>query len=230
MRKISLVLGICLALLLVVTGCGGDTGSSVNIDAKVGVSSVAALTEARVEGLASSMEIMALTDEVKSCDWDTMKGLLTEFEQTSIPLLAWFALPDGSYFTVDTGKASGNLNDRSYFPKVMSGEVAIGDLIVSKATGKASVVVVVPVKENGVVIGALGSSIYLDELSRSITKNLSLPNDVFFAAVNASGTIALHSNTSLIMGNASALIDLSGKVVSTQSTLLGWTFYLGLTK
>jgi hypothetical protein len=226
-KKVSLLLGICLALLLVVAGCSsGDTGSAVKIDAKVGISSIAALTEAHVEGLASSMEIMALTDEVRSCDWDTMKGLLSEFEQNGIPLLAWFALPDGSYYTVDTGKASGNLSDRPYFPKVMSGEVAIGDLVMSKSTSKASMIIAVPVKENGEVVGALGASVYLNELSQSITKDLGLPNDVAYSAVNKDGMVALNSNVNLIMGNAST----SDQAVSTHSTLLGWTFYLDMAK
>jgi hypothetical protein len=231
MKKINLVLGICLALMVVAAGCGsGDSGSSVKIDAKVGVSSAAALTEAHVDGLVNSMKIMVLTNEVRSCDWDTMKGLLSEFERDSIPLVAWFALPNGTYYTMDAGLVAANLSDRSYFPRVMSGEVTIGDLVVSKSTGRESMVIAVPVKENGNVIGALGVSVYLDNLSRSITDDLDLPSDVFFAAVNASGTIALHSNTSLIMGNSSALGDLSEKVVSTQSPLLGWTFYLGFTK
>lgn len=231
MRKMSLVSGICLALLLVVAGCGGgNASSSGKIDVQVGVSSVAALTEAHVEGLVSSMEVMALTDEVRSCDWETMKGLLGEFENTSIPLVAWFALPNGTYYTVDAGLVAANLSDRSYFPKVMSGEVTIGDLVVSKSTGRESMVIAVPVKENGNVIGALGVSVYLDNLSRSITNGLDLPNDVFFAAVNASGTIALYSNTSFIMENASGIVDVSGTAASTQSALLGWTFYLGFTK
>jgi hypothetical protein len=220
-----------MALLLVVTGCGnGDTGSSVKIDAKVGVSSIAALTEAHVEGLVNTMEVMALTGEVRSCDWETMKGLLSEFENTSIPLVAWFARPDGTYYTVDAGLVDANLADRPYFPTVMSGDVVIGDLVVSKSTSRASMIITVPVEENGKVVGALGASVYLNELSQSITEDLGLPDDVFFAAVNASGTIALHSNTSLIMGNASALINLSEEVISTQSPLLGLTFYLGLTK
>jgi uncharacterized protein YkvS len=46
-------------------------------------------------------------------------------------------------------------------------------------------------------------------------------------AVNEDGVIALHTDTDLIMGNASDL-DIPEKAVSQASSLLGWTFTLGV--
>ena len=226
MRQKALYLGICLLVVVIIVGIIAGFESEQKIDTEMGVSAAVALTEARVEGLVTSMQVMALTDEVKSADWAVMEPLLAEFEDNSIPLVAWFALPDGSYYTVDAGLASGNLSDREYFPKVMEGETVIGDLIVSKSTGKESTVATVPVKDgNDVIIGALGVSIYLDELSQSIVTDLGLSDDMVFYAVNADDVIALHSDSEMIMGNVSQP-DLCDSESAT-SSLLGWTFYLG---
>ncbi len=225
MRKAALYLGICLLIVVAIVAIVGGFGSEGKVETEIGVTAAVALTEAHVEGLVTSMQVMALTDEVKSADWDTMEPLLAEFKDNSIPLVAWFALPNASYYTVDAGLAGGNLSDREYFPKVMSGEIAIGDLIVSKSTGIKSTAAVVPVKDGNDVIGALGASIYLDELSQSIVTDLGLSDDMVFYAVNADGMIALHSDADMIMGNVSQPALENSK--SSTSSLLGWTFYLG---
>ena len=226
MRKAALYLGICLLIVVAIVAIVGGFGSEGKVDTEMGVTAAVALTEARVEGLVTSMQVMALTDEVKSVDWNTMEPLLNEFEENSIPLVAWFALPNASYYTVDAGFQSGNLSDREYFPVVMGGDVAVGYTVVSKSTGKESTVATVPVKDGNNVIGALGASIYLDELSQSIAADLGLSDDMAFYAVNADGVIALHSDTDMIMEDASKQADLSD-VRSATSSLLGWTFYLG---
>ena len=226
MKKAALYLGICLLIVVAIVGIVEGIGSEEKIDSEMSVSAAVALTEAHVEGLVTSMQVMALTDEVKSADWDTMEPLLAEFEDNSIPLVAWFVLPNASYYTVDAGLASGNLSDREYFPKVMDGETVIGDLIVSKSTGRESVVATVPVKDGNEVIGALGVSIYLNELSQSIATDLGLSDNMAFYAVNADGVIALHTDVDMIMGNSSEQSALANSKSAT-SSLLGWTFYFG---
>ena len=228
MKKTSLFLGICLALPLLVAACGQGTGPAVQVSGEVGVSSAVALTEARIDGVVGSMDVMAVTDEVVSAEWDSMVNILTEFEETSISLVAWFALPDGSYYTVDAGKVSANLSDRAYFPKVMAGETVIGDLVVSKSTGRDVMVAVVPVMRGGDVIGALGVSVYLDELSQLIADDMELPDDMVLYAVNGDGLIALHTDANLIMEDSSALGGGPEQAVSKVSSLLEWTFTLGI--
>ncbi|MEA1958807.1 MAG: hypothetical protein U9N44_03925 [Chloroflexota bacterium] len=226
MRKISMILGICLVLLVFAVGCGTCDESAVKIDAEVGVSAAVALTEARVDGLVSCMDTMSMAEEVQSVDWETMVGLLEKFEDTSIPLVVWFALPDGSYHTVDTGLSDANIADRDYFPKVMAGETVIGDLLVSKSTGREAMVIVVPVKDGGDVVGVLGVSVYLDDLSQLTANDMELSSDIVLYAVNGEDVIALHTDTSLILEDASEDGDLSQSVSAT-SSLLGWTFTLG---
>jgi hypothetical protein len=227
MRQKALYLGIILLIVVVIVVIATGFDSEKETDTEMGASAAAALTEARIEGLTTSMQVMALTDEVKSADWATMEPLLAEFEDDSIPLVAWFALPNGSYYTVDIGGlATGNLSYREYFPVVMGGDIAKGYILTSLSTNRSSTVVAVPVVDGNDVIGALGASIYLEELSRSIVNDLKLSDDMILYAVDGNGNIALHSDVAMIMENASEQAD-PCDANSEISTVLGWTFYLG---
>lgn len=256
MRKLILVSLVCLALLVPCLGCGKGTttssGAVFTVNGEAGLAAAVALTDNHIQSLVNTMQVLALTDEVKAGRWEGMQGLLTRFSQDQIPALVWFALPDGSYYAVGVGKASGNLSDRVYFPKVMAGTATVGDLVVSKATGKMSMIATVPVKNGGQVIGALGVSVYLDDFSKILVQELQLPDNMVFYAVNDQGYIALHSDTQWLMQKASDLgsstfsqaVDemlskkegnatyqfggMSETVVYKTSPLTNWCFALGV--
>lgn len=222
----GIVLLIVVVIVAIVGGFGSDSKQEIVIDPTMSVPAARALTEAHIEGIVTSMQVMALTDEVKSADWDTMEPLLAEFEDGSIPLIAWFALTDGSYHTVDTGLTGTNIADRDYFPKVMAGQTVIGDLVVSKSTGREAMVIVVPVNDDNSVVGALGVSICLDDLSQMIVDDLQLSSDMVFYAINEDDVIALHSDTEMIMQDASEIDELPC-YISYTSSLLDWSFTIG---
>jgi len=209
MRKSTLVLLLCLALLAACLGCSNETatsGSAVfTVNGESELAAAIALTDNHIQSFINTMQVLAMTEEVKAGSWEGMQGLLGRFSQDQIPAAVWFALPDGSYYTVEVGKASGNLSDRAYFPTVMSGTATIGDLVVSKSTGQKSVIATVPVKNGGQVIGALGVSIYLDDLSTSVVDEMQLPDNMVFYAIDGEGNIALDSDTQMIMQKASDL-------------------------
>lgn len=223
MRKMVLIFGVCLALIVASLGCGGDTG--LKIGGEIGVSAAVTLTKCHIESLVHSMEVMAMTEDVKSGDWEGMLGLLKKFKQDQVPAAVWFVLQDGSYFTVTKGKTDKNLKDRAYFPGLMAGNTVIGNLVVSKSTGKKSMIAAVPVKDGGKVIGALGVSVFLDNLSEIIVNELQLPDDMVFYAVNEQGQIALHSDTKWILDEDADLR--CEKAVSKVLPLTGWRFTLG---
>jgi hypothetical protein len=222
-KKVISIVGVCLALLVAALGCGGgkDTGK---VDIKMGVSALVALADSHIASYVNSMEALAMTQEVQSGDWEEMVGLLSKVEQAEVQGIMWFVLPDGSYFTVDLGKTNENLSDRPYFPGLMAGNKVLGDLLVSKATGRRSLMTAVPVKREGEVIGGLGASIFLDDLSTTLAEELQLPDDMVFYATNEEGEVALHSDTELILAENP---DLPKHVVSETSPLTGWRFALG---
>jgi hypothetical protein len=223
MGKARLWFVICAILARVAVSGGAEGDSGPLIRAEVGVSAAVALAEARIDGLLSCMQVLAPTDEVTSGEWDVMKDILSLFQETSVPLVAWFVLPDGSYYTVTAGRASANLSDRAYFPKVMAGEIAVGYVVVSRSTGRAATVVGVPVVRDGEVIGALGASVFLVELAEIIAADLGGPDDITFYAVGPDSEVTLHSDTDLIMEVAGVPEE---DAVSKDSSLLGWTFTL----
>lgn len=255
-RKLSLVSLLCLTLLVPCLGCGKETaissGAVFTVNGETGLAAAVALTDNHIQSLVNTMQVLAMTEEVKAGSWEGMQSLLARFSQDQVPAAVWFVLPDGSYYTVEVGKASGNLSDRSYFPRVMSGATAIGDLVVSKSTGKMSVIATVPVKNGGQVTGALGVSAYLDDFSKILVQELQLTDNMVFYAVNDQGYIALHSDTQWLMqkdsdlgsstfsqavdemlskkeGNATYQFGgMSETVVYKTSPLTNWCFALGV--
>ncbi len=224
MKKVFGIVGVCLALLMAaLLGCGGheDTGK---MDTKIGVSALAALADSHIRNFVSSMEALAETAEAESGDWEEMVDLLGRVGQTQVPAALWFVLPDGSYFTVDLGKTDKNLSDRSYFPGLMAGNTVLGDLVISKSTGKKSLIAAVPVMREGEVIGGLGASIFLDDLSRILVEELEMPDDMLFCATTEKGEVALHSNPELILEENP---DLPKNALFKTSLLTGWRFALG---
>ena len=222
-RKVISIFGVCLLLAVVALGCGGNEQAD-RMDTKVGVSAVVALADSHISSYANVLEALAMTQEVQSGDWDEMVGLLAKVEQAQVPNIVWFVLPDGSYYTVELGKTDQNLSNRTYFPGLMAGNNVLGDLVVSKATGKKSLIAASPVMREGEVIGGLGASIFMDDLSNTLGEELALPDDMVFYATTEAGEVVLHSDTQLIFETSP---NLAKNVVYETSPLTGWRFALG---
>jgi hypothetical protein len=220
MKKILVVLSFCLALMLIAPGCGSGTNK---IDAEMGVSALAALADGHISGYVNSMDALALTEEVQSAQWEDMEELLKKVEDAGTGGIVWFVLPDGSYYTVEDGLTDQNLSDRDYFEGLMDGNKVLGSLVVSKATGKESLIAAVPVRSGGDVVGAIGSSIFLEELSSRLASDIDLPDNMMFWATTEDGEIALCSDPSMIL-NENAELPEGG--VSKTSPLTDWQFTL----
>ena len=211
-----------------------------------------ALGENQMEDALRGLKLMAATSEVQSGKWDEMKGLLGEFGRSGIKAAAvWFARPDGSYYTVAKDQTGLNLKDRPYFSRLMAGKVVAGDLVISKSTGMRTAVAAVPVRSGGRVIGALGASLSVEELSRAIDRQMSLPKGMIFYALDPGGRTSLHRDVRLLfeypsdMGSKSLAervremlskpegivhYDFRGKktVLYKKGPLTGWTFAVGV--
>jgi len=221
--KKAIILILCLALVF--TGLSCDDGEDTDdIITEMVASGLVTLSDSYIEGYVNSLELLALTQEVRSGQWEVMEGLLEEVESNQAGALLWFALPDGSYYTVETGEADKNLSDRDYFPGLMDGNEVLGSLVYSKATGRTSIIAAVPVVMEEEVIGGLGASIFLDDLSTMLKTTLDLPDDMVFCATDAEDTVALHSDIELIFSQNP---DLPEDAVSKTSPLTGWKFSLG---
>lgn len=157
------------------------------------------LTREYFQGVARGLTVISLTNEAKSGDWAAIKPLLSALDKSGVnAAAAWFARPDGSYSTVEEGLIRHNLKDRVYFPRLMAGEDVRGELVISKSTGKRSAVFAVPVKRAGKVIGALGVSLDMEEVSRKLAEVLGLPDNMVFYALDTKGQVSLHRKQDLL--------------------------------
>lgn len=153
-----------------------------------------ALGDSRLSGIATSLEVLAMTSEAKSGDWERIRPLLAGLEERSPPARFWYALPDGSYYTTVDNLTTGNLASRSYFPGVLAGNTSLGSIVVSLSTGRTTGIVAVPIfGEENTVTGVLGASVYLDSLSADLSRDLPLPGTTYFIAFDSDGFTALHS-------------------------------------
>ena len=223
MKKTIGIFGLCLVLLGVASLCSCKD-NKYEAELRIGAAGAAALTDSYIENCLNTLEIMAIMDEVRSGDWDNMLPILTKADDVMLPGPRWFALPDGSYYVVGMGKTDKNISDRAYFPVVMSGSNTYNELVVSRSTGEKALVTAVPVFEDEKVIGVLGVSVFLEDLSNTISEKLSLSDDIVFYALTAENQVALHNDTQMILGEKPETLENS---VSHLAPFTGWQITLG---
>ena len=223
MKKIAGMLGLFLAVVVLASGC---TKSEVSSEAQLemSVAGLASLTDSHIKDGLTMLEVLAATEEVQSGDWETMLPLLTKADEVMVPGPTWFGLPDGSYSVVGTGKTDKNIADRAYFSVVMSGKNTYSELVVSRSTGEKALVVAVPVIREGKVIGILGSSVFLEDLSDMLSKEVKLADNMVFYAVTAENYVALHSEKEMILGDKMESLEHSA---SLTAPFTGWRITLG---
>jgi methyl-accepting chemotaxis protein len=178
----------------------------LTVDGRIALTALMALSDGHLQKLADTLQLLATSEAARSGDWEQIKGPLGEVGKRNVPALNWFALPDGSYWSVQEGRATGNLDTRTYFPRVLAGHTVLGELVVSKATGKSVAIVAVPVvRPDHAVVGVLGSSVYLDQLSARIKEELGLADPLIFYSFDTAPLLALVYDADLIFADPSKL-------------------------
>jgi hypothetical protein len=228
MMKRGIVYAVGLLLMLGIVAPGALAMEGLSFNAAFGVRAIAELSESLIGGLLDAMHVVAASSDVQSGDWEQMRNLLIQFEQSELTYDAWFLLPDGSYYKAKSGLAEANLADRAYFSRVMAGETTMDDLVISRSTGRKSLVLTVPVTRDSTVIGAVGVTLYLDAFSALLSDKLRLSREIGFYAYQAgSGLICAHTDAeSLLEPVQSAGITMAAGGLQV-SDFLGWDFVLG---
>ena len=160
-------------------------------------------TDGQLKAILRPLELMALTTEAQSGEWQNIRPLLAMLEGKEADALLWYALPNGTYYTVSDGLASANLKTRSYFPVVLGGNESVGMVVVSHATGKNAAIVAVPVRNQQAVTGVLGASVYLDTLTDTLRSEV--PGPFVFYAIDTESRFALHSDRGQISRNVTTI-------------------------
>lgn len=172
---------------------------AADADGQIALSALMSLSDTHLQGVANVLTMVAASDAARSGEWERIRGPLAAAARLNPPAVHWFALPDGTYWTLDEGRAATTLADRAYFPRVLGGHTVLGDLVVSRATGKSTAIVAVPVRRpEGAVAGVLGASVHLDSLSLQIRREMGLqPNQIFYS-LDATPVVGLHSDPEII--------------------------------
>ena len=146
----------------------GSKSSAIKLDPRVALGTYKGIVEDHLGGVLRTARVIALTSEAQSAKWQSVKPLLDRLSNDlATDATVWFVLPDGSYYSTETGAVSDqNLKDRQYFPKLMAGQDVLGDLVISKSTGHRSIIVASPVMVNGKAVAAVGVSVRVRLLFR----------------------------------------------------------------
>jgi hypothetical protein len=173
----------------------------LTVPTDVALASLMYLSDGYLRSVADEFAVLAACDEARTAEWEVIRRPLAVVADANanIAALVWFALPDGSYWSVEEGKAAGNLSTREYFPRVLAGETVIGPLVISNATGKTSAIVAVPVSaQTGEVVGVLGASVDLVKLSALLEEQMALRDGMIFYSFDAEPLVALNWDPTLV--------------------------------
>lgn len=185
------------ALALILTLCCSAAASAqqgvFTVDANVALTSLISIVDGHFESMADALEGLAATDDARTAKFSAVEAPLRRIAAAQMPAVYFFADPTGADWTLDGKKQS--IADRPYFAKVMKGNTSIGDLVTSRSTGRPVAIVAVPITgANGSVVGLLGASIFLDQLSTLVRHEMGVDSSDLFWAIDANGRIAIHSD------------------------------------
>jgi len=178
---------------------GADVERGFDLDARVTLDAYRATVDTHLRGVLTTTRALAATEEARSGDWERIRGPLAALAESEKERAAvWYARPDGSYFTVEKGPAGESLRERAYFPTLLDGRDVVGALVISKSTGRRSVIVASPVLVADKVSGAVGVSIDAGKLAAWLDQSIRFPPDTVFYALDSEGRTALHRAGELI--------------------------------
>jgi methyl-accepting chemotaxis protein len=180
-------------------GQADDASQALEIDLRMGLTSLRSLIDAHLSSVMTSLRAAAISAEVRSGDWKKMKDLVVQVMKGEVPSVILYIRPDGSYYNSDIGFTNKNVKDRPYFARLASGQEVVGDLVVSRSTGRIVSVFAVPLMKDRSFVGALGASVFLDQLSTRLAEEIALPENMVFYALNDRGETALHSETKWLL-------------------------------
>ena len=149
----------------------------------------------------TELEQVAAKPAAQAGDWAGIKEQLAKLEAAR-PGTYFYVLPDGNYYSLALDYTNLNLSDRGYFQGLFAGKPVKGFPIYSRSSGKKSALVAAPVMVDGKVAGAIGASIYLDDLHTALNRTFALPPDYTWFVVDAEGNTMLDRDSDFIFMNA----------------------------
>ena len=112
----------------------------------------------------AEMEAIANSPTLRSGDRQAINAYLAA-ENKRLPVYSvfWVSDPQGSWYS--PAGTAGSISERAYYKELVAkGQSVVSDPLIGKADGKMAVVIAVPIKNNGQLVGILGGNVKMDEL------------------------------------------------------------------
>ncbi len=162
----------------------------------------------------NALERVANSPAGRSASWTQLQTPLARVAAVSAPGVTFFADRSGTDWVVGKGRQRFSITDRPYFAQAMRGAMSVGDLITSRSSGLAAAIVAVPILRAGKVVGMLGRSVFLKQLSAAAVHAVHLGKEGLIFAIDRDGVIALHSNPAYILEHPAKETDALSAVVA----------------
>jgi hypothetical protein len=179
----------------------GPAGSPPTAGPEVTLNAATHYVDSIFANTLASLELIASTPEAKSGDWEGIKRYLKQVE-AGLPGGYFFFLPDGNYYSVALDYTNLNVSDRAYFKSLFAGNRVKGFPIYSRSSGEKSALMAVPILVDNRVIGALGASVFLNDLQARLDRDFALPPGYTWYVLNSDGLTMLHMNGDFIFMDA----------------------------
>ncbi len=113
------------------------------------------------------MGILASSPIVTDGNYDNIVNYLqNESKRDGIYMRFLLADLNGNTYYTDGSKS--NLAERAYFQQAKAGKVVVSDPVIAKVDGRAVVVIATPIIKNGSVVGVLGGTVTMDDLTKLV--------------------------------------------------------------
>lgn len=153
------------------------------------VAETARVTNGRIDIQKKTLEMIALSEDIKSMDWVIQQPVLQDLVIKTNFLDIAVVQPDGTAYYSD-GTTS-QLGDRDYVKKALKGELNVSDLIISKVTNGWVLMYAAPIEKDGQIVGALIGRRDGDALSE-IIDDTGYGDSGYAYVINDKGTVVAH--------------------------------------
>jgi methyl-accepting chemotaxis protein len=108
-------------------------------------------------------------EDIQSMDGDRQTAVLKAIQQAYPWMYLVFTTNvNGANIARNDGKALLDYSDRQYIKDVMSGKELTWQVLIGKTSKKSALVLAVPIKRNGVIVGILANAMQLNDISKRI--------------------------------------------------------------
>ena len=188
------------AALLACSALPAAAAAPFQIDGGIGLSSLIALSDGRLQAISTALEVVAADPQVRTGRWTAIETPLHQAAKLGLPGELAFIATNGTLYTEPGGEQRANLSYRSYVRNGLHGRVTIGELVSGHGTGTPEAIVAVPIRnDNGTVVGVLDDAIDLNAFSAQLKRDLGIGPNVIFWAIDGTGKIAIHSDATNVL-------------------------------